>query len=136
MTRVWVYQTMQNDPSLALEVGDRIHSSTSLKVAPHVKPFLMYRMTSDLPGLRGDDGKVTKTSNFMILAHDDPGDYMRIDRILGHVERLFNDVNDQPNGIIRATWFENSDDWRDEDMGTIMKYGRVEVKYRTVTHHP
>lgn len=136
MTRVWVYERMQSDPSLALEVGDRIHSSTSLKVAPHVKPFIMYRNTSRLPDLRGDDGNRTKTDNYMILAHDDPGDYMRIDRILAHLERLFGDVVDQPNGIIRATWFETSDDWRDDDMGTIMKYGRVEVKYRTMTYHP
>lgn len=134
MTRVWLYSRMQSDAALAVEVGDRIYSTTSLDNAPHIKPFIMYRQTSDLPGIRGNDKNVTKTANYMILVHDDPGDYMRIDRILHHLERIFDDVEDQSEGIIRATWYESSDDWRDDDMGTIMKYARVEIKYKAPVH--
>lgn len=130
MSRVWFYSRMNADVQLATIVGERIMQSTSIDAAPHTKPFILYRQTSDVPRFRGDDGDMVRSSGFMVFAHDEPGDYMRIDTIMGHLKRLFQDITDQPNGIIRSTWVETSDDLRDDDMGTIIQFGRVQILYR------
>lgn len=130
MSRVWLYSRMMADTPLITAVTSQIHQSTSLDAAPHLKPFIMYRQTSDVQRFRGDDGDMVRSSGYMIFAHDEPGDYMRIDTIIGHLKRLFQDITDQPNGIIRSNWIETSDDLRDDDMGTIIKFGRVQILYR------
>jgi len=121
---------MDADATLANLVGERIHQSTSIDKTPSTKPFIMYRQTSDVQLMRGDDGDACRRLGYMIFAHDVPGDYMQIDSILEALRALFADIVDQPNGIIRSTWLETSDDLRDEDMGTIVKYARIEVTYR------
>lgn len=153
MTRVWVYERMMNDATLATIIGTpvvtdpmntpldplddvttlvpRVYQSTSLNAAPHDKPFIMYRQTSDIVRFRGDDSTVVRQVGYMIFAHDIPGDYLRIDSILSRLEFLFGDVEDQAEGVVNSTWLESSDDLRDEDMGTITKFGRILVLYRT-----
>lgn len=152
MTRAWVYDRMATDPTLLLTIGTsvttdpmetpgdpsddvttvtpRVYQSTSINAAPHLKPFIMYRQTSDVQSFRGDDGDVIRQKGYMIFVHDTPGDYMRIDTLIGRLRVLFGDVVDQAEGIVRSTWLETSDDLRDEDMGTILKYGRILVTYR------
>lgn len=130
MTRIWVYEKMAEDAVLEEMVEDRIFASTSLDAAPHDKPFIMYRQTSDVPLTRGDDKDQNRQNGFMIFAHDIPGDYLRIDMMIEQLKVLFGDVEDQSAGIINSSWFETSDDLRDEDMGTIVKYGRITVKYK------
>lgn len=151
MTRVWVYDQMVDDAALMVLVGTtvvddndtpldpgddtttivpRVYQSTSLNAAPHEKPFIMYRQTSDVQNFRGDDGDVIRQKGYMIFAHDVPGDYMRIDTVIDRLRVLFGDVTDQAEGVVRSTWLETSDDLRDEDMGTILKYGRILVTYR------
>ena len=130
MSRTWFYSRMTADAPLALVVGTRIHQSTSIDVAPAVKPFLMYRQTSDVERFRGDDGDAVRAIGYLVFAHDRAGDYGRIDTIMDHLKRLFKDTHDQANGIIRSTWIETSDDLRDDDMGTIIQFGRVQILYR------
>jgi hypothetical protein len=108
----------------------RIYQSTSIDGAPRIKPFIMYRQTSDVQRFRGDDGDLVRSSGFMIFVHDEPGDYLRIDSVIDRLKVLFQDITDQPNRIIRSTWVETSDDLRDDDMGTILRYGRVQVLYK------
>lgn len=130
MKRVWLYQTMVNDATLMALVPGLVHQSTSLNATPVAKPYVMYRQTSDLERFRGDDGEAVRQVGYMIFVHDVPGDYMGIDTVLARLKTLFGDTVDQGNGIIRSRWLETSDDHRDEDMGTITKYARVEVTYR------
>lgn len=152
MTRVWVYDRMATDSTLLTLVGTsvttdpmetpgnplddvttivpRVYQSTSLNATPHEKPFIMYRQTSDVQSFRGDDGDVIRQKGYMIFAHDVPGDYLRIDSVIDRLRTLFGDVVDQAEGIVRSTWLETSDDLRDEDMGTITKFGRILVTYR------
>lgn len=130
MTRIWLYQRMISDVPLLTAMPGGIHQSTSLNATPHAKPFIMYRQTSDIELFRGDDVNACRQLGYMIFVHDIPGDYLRIDTCLEHLKRLFQDTNDQANGIVRSRWIETSDDIRDEDMGTIMKYGRTQVTYR------
>lgn len=133
MTRAWVYREMTTDPGLLALVGaltPRIYQSTSLDAAPHEKPFIMYRQTSDVQTVRGDDGDRVRQVGYMIFCHDLPGDYMQIDTMIDRLKFLFGDTVDQPQGIVRSEWVESSEDLRDEDMGTIIRYARILVKYR------
>lgn len=129
-SRVWLYQRMLNDPTLQGFISSRIFQSTMVTEAPKIKPFVMYRQTSDLGFFRGDDGHQVKRNGFMVFVHNIPGDYMLIDDIVEVINNLFDNAIDQPNGIIRSDWVETSDDLRDEDMGTIMKFIRLQITYR------
>jgi len=80
--------------------------------------------------LSGDDRNQAYTDSYQIFAHDTPGDYMKIDTILDLVRGQFDGVVDQANGIVRATWVEDSEDFRDDDMGTILKYCRIQLTVR------
>lgn len=129
-SRVWLYQRLSNDATIAAFVADRIYQSTMLTEAPKVKPFLTYRQTSDVGYFRGDDSHMIHRNGFMVFVHNIPGDYMLIDDIAGEVIRLFDNVVDQAEGIVRSDWVETSDDYRDEDMGTVLKYIRLQITYK------
>lgn len=130
MTRVWAYQRMNSDAPLAALTPGGIHASTKLEKTPHQKPFIMYRQTSDVSFMRGDDRDQCRRLGYMVFCHDVPGSYMQIDTLIDRLRFLFADVVDQPNSIIKSIYVETSDDLRDEDMGTIMKYARLEITYR------
>lgn len=132
MTRIWVYSRMNTDTLLNIPtlVDHRIHASTSLNIAPTKWPFIMYRQTSDVDYMRGDDRDQCRSAGYMIFAHDKPGDYLQIDVMIAHLQRLFKDVVDQANGIIKCSWVETGEDFRDEDMGTVFKFGRIQTIYR------
>jgi hypothetical protein len=49
---------------------------------------------------------------------------------MDHLQRLFKDTIDQANGVVRSRWIETSEDFRDDDMGTILRYARIQVTYR------
>lgn len=131
MSRVWVYERMKDDTTLMALLPGGIHASTSLDKAPEGKPFIMYRNTSDVALLRGDDSDLYRQQGFMILVHDHVGDYMGIDEVIARLRVLFADAVDQEAGI-RSIHIETSDDWRDEDMGTVMKYIRIQLNYMPV----
>lgn len=128
-TRIWVYDQM-SDVTLQGMVPGGVHESTSLEVAPHQKPFITYRQTSDVSRFRGDDGEQVRAVGFMIMAHDMPGDYLAIDDIMTQLQTLFRDIVDQARGVVKSFWLETSEDQRDDDMGTILKWGRIQVLYK------
>jgi hypothetical protein len=132
MSRVWVYSRLRNSTPLNIPtlVNGRVFASTSLNQAPQAWPFIMYRQTSDVDWMRGDDKDQCRAAGYMVFAHDKPGDYLKIDTMIALIQGLFKDVEDQPNGIIRSRWIETSEDFRDEDMGTVFKYGRIQTIYR------
>ncbi len=133
MTRTWVYGRMDADAGLGTLVGTptaRIYASTSLTTAPKVFPFIMYRQTSDVEIFRGDDSDKVRSNGYMIFCHDVPGDYLQIDAMIAELRRLFADTNDPNEGIVRSRWVDTSDDLRDDDMGTITKYVRIQVLSR------
>jgi len=130
MSRTWVYATMTGSAPLAAKVGTRIHQSTSIDRTPDVKPFIMYRQTSDISFMRGDDGDQVASNGYFIFVHDEPGDYLDIDATIAILRALFSDVVDQANDIVRCQWIETSEDFRDDDMGTICKFIRIQVLAR------
>ena len=130
MPRVWVYEQMKNDTTLQAAMGDRIYPSTKIVKAPAVKPFILYRQTSDVDAFRGDDSDAIRSAGYMIFCHADAGTYMGIDTYIAALQGLFKDTVDQANGITRCRWAETSDDLRDDDLGTIFKFARIQVYYR------
>ena len=130
MSRTWVYQTLAGDTSLMAMAPGGLHASTSIDRTPAQKPFIMYRSVANIPDLRGDDGDQTSSETFLIFVHDAPGDYLQIDTAIARIKQLLGGTYDQASGIIRSIWLETSDDFRDEDMGTITKYCRIQVKYK------
>jgi len=116
-------------PLVALVPGG-VHQTTSVEHTPHLKPYLIYRQTSDTSTMRGDDVEQFRTLGYMIFAHDVPGDYLKIDAILEVLRTLFQDIVDQANGVVKSLWLETSDDDRDDDMGTILKFARIQVTYK------
>ena len=106
-----------------------VHQSTSLQKAPEQKPFIMYRSIAHRPRNRGDDGDITRDESFLVFVHDVPGDYLKIDSVLDQLRGLFVNAKDESEGVARCTWLEDSEDFRDEDMGTILKYARINIRY-------
>ena len=125
---------MKTDAALQTLVGtdpnQRIFQSTSLDSAPKTFPYILYRATSDVDRLRGDDGDMVRSTGYMIFCHDTPGDYLQIDQMLAELYRLFADTNDPSEGVVRSHWVDLSDDLRDDDLGSITKYARIEVLTR------
>src|SRR5690606_10291440 len=119
-SRTWVFSRMTtgNSSLQALVPAARVKSSTAQDHAPTPDntPFIRFRSSAHVPDLRGDDATQVRNETFMIFVHDIPGDYMRIDTIMGHLRTQLEDVVDQPNNIIRSRWLEDSEDHRDEDM--------------------
>lgn len=131
MNRTWAYTQVQNSAAITADVGDRVFQNTSLRedeaTRELTKPFIVYRVWGLRPEFRGDDGDVKRREVFQWFVHDEPGDYTRIDRILENLHALFADARDQEAGII-SEWLEMSEDFRDDDMNTIMRYCRTHIK--------
>lgn len=130
MSRTWVYSTMVDDATLTALIPGGVHASTAVTKTPTSKPFIMYRVLSDRPELRGDDAAQVDELHYQLFVHDVPGDYLIIDTIVARLRELFEDVSDGANSIARVRWVETSEDFRDEDMGTIMRYCRIRVLER------
>lgn len=134
MNRTWVYQRMIGDTSITDVVGNRIYQDTRMRedeaTRVYQPPFIVYRSWGVRPEMRGDDTQLVKREVFQAFVHDTPGDYLKIDALCDNLFILFSDIEDQANDIVRAEWLEMSEDFRDIDMHTIMRYVRFQVKYR------
>lgn len=128
--REWVHSTMAGSAPLAAQVGTRIYQSTALQEVPATKPYIMYRYLADVPELRGDDSTPVNRQAFMVMVHDLPGSYVRIDEILQILRGLFRDTSDPSADIIRCNWVDDSEDLRDDVMGTILRWSRYRYLYK------
>lgn len=128
MTRTWFYQTMASDSALMAALPGGIHQSTKLMRQPEEKPFALYRSTAMVSDLRGDDQAVSLQEGYMVFVHDVEGDYLRIDSVIDMIFNRLRTVNlARHTEVISVTWLETSEDFRDEDMGTIFRYSRFQV---------
>jgi hypothetical protein len=120
---------MVNDPTLSALLPGGVHQTTSIDRTPTQKPFIIYRVIAHRPDHRGDDQDILRSENFLVFVHDVPGDYLKIDNILRQLKLLYINAKDVNAGVGCVSWLEDSEDFRDEDMGTIMKYGRYSIRY-------
>lgn len=129
MPRAWVFSQLTGTGLPSADVPGGVHASTSLAKTPELKPFLMYRSVAHRPGDRGDDADINRNETYLVFVHDVPGSYVKIDAILAKLKLVFNNTKDGAAGVGRSLWVEDSEDFRDEDMGTIMRYARITVRY-------
>lgn len=129
MSRSWLYQTMVNDSTLMALLPGGVHQTTAIKASPEEKPFVIYRTIAHRPGNRGDDLDVNRIENFLVFVHDVDGDYLKIDAILLRLKALFVNAKDVEAKVGCVSWLEDSEDFRDEDMGTILRYSRLSIRY-------
>lgn len=91
----------------------------SFNQAPAVRPFvvLKFQFTSENEAARG----VGRTKPFQLWVHDTPGDFLRIDRIIDRAQVLLLTVPNQGD-FIEFSSLGASDEFQDEEMGTILRY--------------
>ena len=102
-----------------LEAEERIMQASSLIAVPK-RPFITYRMHTDFPRQ-----SVGRREYCQIWANDDPGDYLRIDAILKECRIALESLPHQED-FLEARWIETGVDLKDDDMGTINRYIRLQ----------
>lgn len=120
--RTWTYGRLQSRSALVslLPSAASIYGSSSLTGAPAEKPFVIFTLGVWLPELKNDDKPVSHSQLLTVAAHDEPGDYTRIDDILKEVQLALSGQVPEP-GAICATFQGLSQDLADEHFGTAMR---------------
>jgi hypothetical protein len=124
--RQWIYEQLISDPQVTeLVPAGSIYGSGSIGAPPASKPFLIIRMDPTQVGR----SSAWSVANATIWAHDEPGDFGRIDEVLLRVRRALNrKIPGQPGGIT-VEWSGDSTDLADDGYGTISR----NASYRLIT---
>lgn len=125
--RMKIYQELINS-SVIQYTDDRIFQANSLYGPTTKKPFLVLRM-----GLSSVEQYVTGTQStyFQLWAHDDPGDYHQIDQILSEARAALLRASPE-TGFFEFRYFETSQDFMDDLLGTILRFSR----FQAITRDP
>lgn len=120
--RSWTYGRLQGRSALVslLPSVASIFGSGSLTGAPAERPFVIFALGTWLPELKSDDLPVSHSQFLTVAAHDEPGDYARIDAILVEVREAISGQVSEP-GAICATFQGLSQDLADDHFGTAMR---------------
>lgn len=115
--RIWVYERVSTDADV-LEVVpvERIFGAGAMDATPDDKPFIQLKFGSKVK----DAGPGLYRQFMTVWVHDVPGDYMRIDQVLGLIQKAFN-VRIGQEGGIKAQWIGDSQDLSDEGHNTITR---------------
>lgn len=125
--RSHVFAALSNDSVLTgLQITSASLFTTHDVDTPQARPFVVLRWQNTVPGLGDDDTRWVNTRRLQVWAHDDPGDYDRIDQILQRVRVVLKQlvgVNTGESGswIAETNWEGDSDDLSDEAVGTITR---------------
>src|SRR5688572_886235 len=122
--RTWLFGRLESSSALDAYVEDRIWQATALEHVPELRPFIIYRFGMRTSSLRGDDDVTIYSQPIQIFAHDNPGDYVQIEEILAVVKTLL-----VPSQSPTVTWLNDSEDFRDDDFGTIVKWSSYQLTY-------
>lgn len=123
--RTWVYQRLINDVDITADVpAEQIFTGASLTGVPAARPFIVVTFGTNLAELHDGDMPSATSQRGVIQAHDDPGDYLRIDRILKNVRTLLAGATAGKNGGgIMGMWEGDSGDLSDDLFKTILRQG-------------
>lgn len=102
---------------------------------PQVRPLCILRWQNVIPGqYGGEDGFPVNHRLLTVWVHDDKGrgDYDRIDGSLNRLRTLLMGIRGVNIGvpgawITRINWEGNSDDLRDDDLRTIMRFSTFRI---------
>lgn len=124
--RAWVRNVLIASPAVtALVPASRIHGAGSLRNRPSEAPFIVLRFGDKLgePGVPADD------TEGLVVVHDEPGGYTRIDDVLRVVrETLVMDITDA--GGVAVEWQGDSGDLADDAWDTIYRNGSYRLLER------
>lgn len=114
--RRWAYDRLVASAAVTSEVPiDRIFGSGAISGRPKA-PFIQLRVGGD----RGVRAVPATDTEVLVYAHDDPGSYLRVDRILSAArEALTADVTEDTG--ISAEWQGDSPDLADDGYDTITR---------------
>jgi hypothetical protein len=120
--RTRLYKACMESSEVVDIIGDRLFASSSIDENTQIiRPFLTYRMHTDFPLSRG----IGAREYVQVWANDDPGDYMRIDRLLKAVRRAIEAIPSEDD-FLEARWIETGVDLADSAMNTINRYIRLQ----------
>jgi hypothetical protein len=88
-------------------------------------PFVTFRMHHALQ----HQGRIGRRDFVSVWAHDEPGDYMRIDTMIEQINLAVQAIG---HGF---EWFEESVDLQDDDMHTITRNTRFTITSSTPERH-
>ena len=123
--RTLIHTRLTSDAPLVAMVGDRIAQGSSVNDPP-TRPFLIHRLLNSA----AEGGKLGESRYLQFWAHDEPGDYQKIDDILARVKLVMIGTTSFQE-LLEITWIEDSQDFRDNDFGTICRYSRYQAVFTT-----
>lgn len=128
-SRVIAFQAFRNTPDLVELVEDRIKAASSVDKQMK-RPLIAIRAHTDFPPAGSSHGgrSFGRREYMQVWAHDDPGDYQRIDQILRLCRDALETV-DPFDDFLEAKWIETGVDLRDDRMESIMRYSRFQFTY-------
>lgn len=122
--RTWAYDRLRLDATILADVPeDSIYGPGSLTGSPGKRPFIILYFGAETPELNDGDAPVATSQRGTIQVHDDPGDFLRIARILSNIRTLLAGNVTGMNGGIMALWEGDSGDLSDDLFKTIVRYG-------------
>lgn len=121
--RKTILQVIASNPIVTGEIPmDNWHVPSTLKTSP-ARPFGTYRLAGS--GMGVTRRSASKEVRLEIWVHDNPGSYLRIDRLLTELEKTFGDVTHvsaaEGESISQAAYDSRSPDLDDQGFGTICK---------------
>jgi len=114
--RTWVYERLIDNGYVSALVGTRIYSD--LGETPDQKPFIVIRCDVSNP-----DIPETMFQDVVLWVEDDPGSYLTIDQILGHIRDDMDGAQVVAPDGVQAIWQGDSLDLADDTRGTILRTG-------------
>lgn len=127
MLREWVVGRLTNYAPMTNLIGDRLTLGSSLTEIPGIKPFAIYRVGTSTADLRGDGTTRVMTTPIQLYFHDEPGDYGKIDNMLRFTRAVLEGGSSREHGIIACEWIEDSEDLRDDEFHTNLRWARYQV---------
>ena len=129
--RAIIFQALRADPEIAAIVGDRIYQRGSWgdDGTPPTQdvPYLVYQMSDEAQS--GPSILNATRRYFAVWAHDEIGDYYRIDALLDQIKIALT-TEPQQGKYMETRFLLKSPDLYDDMLKHIVRYGRF---YATLT---
>jgi hypothetical protein len=125
-SRILTYDALRGSADLGLLVGDRIGPASSFN-KHNERPLVVIRAHTDFPAGR----RVGRREYIQIWAHDEPGDYLRIDQVLKLCRVAIEGIVPSAalEDFLEAKWIETGVDLRDDLMESITRYSRFQFTF-------
>jgi diadenosine tetraphosphatase ApaH/serine/threonine PP2A family protein phosphatase len=119
--REWVFNRLsQNSTFTSIVPIESIYGSGSIEQTPSQKPFIVLTFGVEQVELSDGEQPSATSQYFTLWAHDNPGDYQRLDQILS-ASRMALVGPVVGAGAICAKWMGDSGDIADDTYGTIVR---------------